>query len=80
MKIICLKCGEPWDVDDVDEMFKSISPLIVVECPCCIGKLISDFDEEHIEKMQLASATASEYGDDLEGYNNYLSKEGLLDE
>ena len=36
MDLVCTKCGEPWDLDEVDDMPGLVMEgSRIIKCPCC---------------------------------------------
>lgn len=75
--MICLQCGEPWDMDfvlhDEPESFERKGAAIS-SCPACVSheKPIRSYNE-----MAMAAALADVMGDDVDGFVSALEDAGL---
>lgn len=84
MQIVCLRCGEPWDVDYIMDIpplekkdFTMLGVMQILACPCCKG-LDVNIEPELADKLSAMGAVADVLGDDIDGYANFLQDEGLV--
>jgi hypothetical protein len=84
MDLICLTCGEPWEVDhvlhDAPADFERKGCLIT-RCPACAGRLptLTESDRERLGEL---AEVAVLHGSDIDGFAAFLEDLGsaTLDE
>jgi hypothetical protein len=82
MNIICVNCGEPWDMDHVlheePELFERKGGIIK-HCPCC-PKDGSEpkLDFEQKAKLDIIETLGEMLGDDIDGFASELNDYGLV--
>ncbi|MFH1416757.1 MAG: hypothetical protein ABII12_00505 [Planctomycetota bacterium] len=80
MDLVCIRCGEPWDMDYVrheePEAFKRRGGRID-HCPCCPEKKPKHSAKEQ-ERLDAIAALADLLGDDIDGLAGTLDDFGLL--
>lgn len=71
MDIVCICCGEPWDIYHVlhgePEEFERDGCRITA-CPCCHGVQPKDLTEAQRQYLQRVNLVAELSGDDLDGF------------
>ena len=79
MDLLCIRCGEPWDIDHVlheePDGFKRKGGVIR-QCPCCKGKEVEP-NEKLRERAQIVQALGDVLGDDIDGMAAELEDLGL---
>lgn len=70
MDLMCVCCGEPWNVDYVlqeatDEFNRE--GALIRGCPCCHGVEPKDMTEERRKLLCAAAAAIQLMGDDVDG-------------
>lgn len=69
MDLVCLRCGEPWDLDtvlhDEPESFQR-GGAAIYSCPCCERKRQEELPAP-TRRMQLARVLTTTLGDDVDG-------------
>jgi hypothetical protein len=70
MDLICVNCGEPWDIDHVvheePEGFDRQGGLIR-SCPCCAGKTLPPKSRDERHRLEAIKTVAELLGDDVDG-------------
>jgi hypothetical protein len=71
MDVICLCCGEPWDVyhvlhDEPDGFDRD--GCVINSCPCCQGRRPADLPQQHLLWLESVRAMAELLGDDIDGF------------
>jgi hypothetical protein len=82
MDLICVSCGEPWEMDyvlhDEPNEFKRKGGVIT-KCPCCPkdgSKPV--LDNESKAKLEIIESLGDVLGDDVDGFAAELEDLGLL--
>lgn len=80
MDLVCIRCGEPWNLDHVlheaPKDFRRNGGLIV-QCPTCPVKRPLHADAE-LSRLNRIAALAQLFGDDLDGLAATLADSDLL--
>lgn len=80
MDVVCINCGEPWDVYHVlheePEGFERKGAAIT-SCPCCKGNR-PKLSAARREQLEAIGAVAELLGDDLDGFAATLEDFGLV--
>jgi len=80
MDLVCIRCGEPWDMDYVrheePEAFKRSGGRID-HCPCCPEEKPKHSAKQQ-ERLDAIAALADLLGDDIDGLAGTLDDFGLL--
>ena len=76
MDIICLNCGEPWDVyhiyhDAEPEDFERRG-CVIKRCPCCRANEPEKYPKKYRELLAAWADAAELFGDDLDGFAAFL--------
>ncbi len=75
MDLICLRCGEPWSLDDVlfeiHEEFHRTG-CAINRCPCCMSKKEVQLDVEHQRCLNDLAVAAELYGNDCDAFAAFL--------
>src|SRR5947209_10525611 len=76
MDIICLNCGEPWDVyhiyhDAEPEDFER-SGCAIKRCPCCRDNKPEGYTKKYREHVATSAEAAELFSDDLDGFAAFL--------
>ncbi len=74
MDLICVTCGEPWDLDHVlheePQTFER-NGCVITSCPCCKERLPKLLPHEK-RRLRVLAQVAAEHGDDLDGFATFL--------
>jgi hypothetical protein len=80
MDLICVNCGEPWDMDhvlhDASEDFVRKGGVIT-RCPCCPKTGKPKLDDKTRMKLEAAAEIGEILGDDVDGLAAMLEDFGL---
>ena len=75
MDLICLRCGEPWSLDDVlfeiREEFNRTG-CAINRCPCCMAKQKVHLDVEHQQCLNDLAVAAELFGNDYVAFAAFL--------
>ena len=71
MDIICITCGEPWDIHhvlhDEPEGFDRTG-CVIQGCPCCHGLRPNNMPQECHKRLEAIKELAAMLGDDVDGF------------
>lgn len=81
MDLICVNCGEPWDMDHVlheePESFERKGGVIK-HCPCCPNDgSAPELDTDKQAKLEIIETLGEIMGDDVDGFASELEDYGL---
>jgi hypothetical protein len=81
MDMVCLTCGEPWDMDYVlheapHEFTRHHSRID--RCPACPATGRPALSEEEQERLEMIATIAEVYGEDIDTFVTELEDLGLV--
>lgn len=82
MDILCVNCGEPWEMDYVlHESPKDFERVggVIKKCPCCPKDGIApNLDNQTKAKLEIVESLGEVLGDDIDGLAAELEDFGLV--
>lgn len=78
MDLICVNCGEPWDLDHVvheEPRAFERRGCVVTKCPCCDAR-VPKLTPHEKRRLSVLAEIAADHGDDLDGFASFLDDFG----